>query len=172
MPKFVRVAGCGLILVLLAGAIPVLGAEGRTPIWQPVTLGAGSTGKYIVTRNLVSVGGPVITVAGSGGENIDIDLNGMTLIGAAGAHVIDVSDVKTFVLRNGTIEGGPDGTSGDAVHVYIPGEVVIEDLTIHAGVARGIAIYQNAPELAFAVRRNLIYEPEGDGIFVQGTGDT
>ena len=160
MSKCTRAACGGLVLLLSLVALPVFGAEGRTPIWQPTTL--GSTGKYIVTRNIVSAAGPVITVAGSSTENIDIDLNGMTLTGGGGGHVVDVSNVATFVLRNGSIDA-QEG-AGDGVHVTNTGEVVIEDLTIQPGMVQGIFIGENVH--SFAVRRNLIRLPSDDGIQV------
>jgi hypothetical protein len=170
MPKLVQITGCSLLVMLLAGT--ALGAEGRIPVWQPGPLNPGTTGSYIVTRNLASVGGPVISVAGSGVENIDIDLNGMTLTGGFGMDVINVTNVKTLVLRNGTLESEDTGAGGNGVTVITAGEIVIEDLTIHRGLMTGIAVFQTFPEIAFAIRRNLIYEPEGDGIMIQGSGET
>jgi hypothetical protein len=173
MRSILRIGVGGLAVALALAALPTLAAEGRIPLWQPTALaGPGIDGKYIVTRNMASAGGPVIGILGTGSENIDIDLNGMTLTGAAGAHVVDVQNVKTFVLRNGTIQGEPVDPAGNGVNVVTSGEIVIEDLTINGGIMTGIWLQQSEPEIAFAIRRNVINEPNGDGITIQGQGFT
>lgn len=165
MSRLLRAAGCCLALVLASAA---LADEGRIPIWQPVNLGAGDTGTYVVTRNVANLGGPVINIVGTGVENIDIDINGMTLTG--GAHVVSVSNVATFVLRNGTLEAETAAALGDGVNVTNhAGEVVLEDLTIQRGVGNGIFIGDGVE--TFAIRRNMILNPFGDGILING-GET
>ena len=103
-----------LIIILgLVAVLPDMYAEGRIPVFLDGTI-IGADGRYIVTRNIVSGGaGPVITIAAS---NVDLDLNGFTLTGAAGITVIDIPPPPPLVpqdlkIYNGTIVGEPSGTS-------------------------------------------------------------
>jgi len=60
-------------LVVLAAltASPCLAAEGRTPIAVPTTI--SSPGQYVVTRNIASGVGTIITIDA---DDVDLDLNG------------------------------------------------------------------------------------------------
>ena len=105
MRKLVIFASACLVTALLM-TVPALAAEGRIPLWEPTVLpGPGIDGKYIVTRNITApVGGTVISVIGTGQEEVDIDLDGKTLFGdaAGAANIIEVFDVRTVVIRNGS----------------------------------------------------------------------
>ena len=71
MKRFVRFLPLFALMALMAA--PVWSAEGRTPVWTDGTI-IGADGRYILTRNIVGVGGtPVIEIAAS---NVDLDLNG------------------------------------------------------------------------------------------------
>ncbi len=160
MRRFVRFAVGGVVLTLLAGALPAMGAEGRIPIWQPVDI--NQSGKYIVTRNITNPADAVIKVSGG---SVDIDLNGMTLTSGGGLGTIDVSTASKLVLRNGSVSA----QSGDGVRVWNAGQVVLEDLTVLAAAANGISVragFHMSP--GFALRRNVIREVGGVGIRIDG----
>ena len=92
--------------LLLLGSAAAFAAEGRTEIFEPVVLsGAGISGKYFLTREIQAAGGAsAILINGTGVEEIDIDLNGFLVRGeAGGTDVIVANNVKSLVLRNGSI---------------------------------------------------------------------
>jgi parallel beta-helix repeat protein len=150
-----------LVVPLLAGA--VLAGEGRTPVFAPGTV-LGAEGKYIVTRNIVGGGGPVISITG---PNVDLDLNGFVLTGAAGAAVITVAaGVDHVRIHNGLLSAGVIG-------IDIPGptrKVDIEDVKIK-GIAGGAGIHLGDVEGA-ALRHNEITDTGAEGIAWDGPGFT
>lgn len=137
-----RMASCVLVL---AGTLPALAAEGRIPIFAPTVIVAD--GKYIVTRDIVGAGGSVIDVLAA---NVDIDLNGFTLTEPAIAFpVINAAGFVTHLtIRNGALNSGTIGIealSGD--------KIVIEDVKIQFPATTGIHVFDI---LSIAIRRVMI----------------
>jgi parallel beta-helix repeat protein len=168
MRKLVIVSSAAVALALCA---PALAAEGRIPIWAPTSLvGPGTDGKYIVTRNVAPPGGSsAIFVSGTGTEEIDIDLDGKTLFGdpLGAASIVDVSNVGTLVLRNGSVRAMGPPAGGDSVRVSNVQKVIIEDLRIEGG---GAGIHLLAVS-NFAVRRNVVVSADPFGIWAESAGN-
>jgi parallel beta-helix repeat protein len=155
----------GLALALAFAALPAVAAEGRIPIWQPVTIGPGMEGKYIVTRDVSAQPGiPAIDIL-PGTVTVDIDLNGFTLYGLD-TDVIRAVEVDSLTVRNGTIMFGTrNGILASGCR-----KAIIEDVKIQFVDLFGINLINVAN---FAIRRNiLVDEPEGRmyGILVDGIG--
>lgn len=156
---FIKLSMLVLIFVI---ALPAIAGEGRTPIHRAGTT-INTSGKYIVTRNLVNAAatpGPVITIAA---PDVDLDLNGFVLDNTAhpglGNNVIDVwSGLMTVRIHNGELVGGFRG-----VQVLEVKKVVIEDLRINDTSDSGI--YLNEVN-SFAIRRNVIVKANEPGIQV------
>jgi parallel beta-helix repeat protein len=162
MNKRLRIASAGLALLLAITAIPALAAEGRIPVWRPITISPGGEGMYILTRDITASGAPAIDIQ-AGTVAVDIDLNGFTIYGAAGFNVIRAVGVDSLTIRNGTIMGG----GGDGIQAWECRKVVVEDVKIQFSDTHGIALYQ-VPN--FAIRRNIIHAAQhGDGIIADGT---
>jgi nitrous oxidase accessory protein NosD len=161
MCRTTRFVTAGLTLVLGLTALPVLAAEGRIPIWQPVQIFPGGEGKYILTRDVMAnAAQPVAIDILPGTVAVDIDLNGFTIYGLA--NVIQAVGVDSLTVRNGTIMG----SNGDGIHAMECRKVVIEDVKLQFTQGYGIALLnvQN-----FAVRRNIIVQTGNEGIYVDGT---
>lgn len=125
---------------------PARAAESRTPISAPRTISA--SGSYVLTRDIAAADGTITVTAGT----VSIDLNGHTVLatGSSGTAVA-VNGPANATLRNGRIYGGRYGlylspaSGGSRVtvsHVEFeastlaivatdPGELVVEDATIH-----------------------------------------
>lgn len=128
MRRLVRVS---ILLFFTFTAAAALAAEGRIPVWAPGTI-LGADGKYIVTRDIVGAGGAVVTISA---PNVELDLNGFTLTGAAGSPVISIAGgTDHATIRNGVLAGG-------AIGIDAPGgtrKVDIEDVKIHDPGGAGI----------------------------------
>jgi hypothetical protein len=162
MSKTSRITGAGLALMLALTAIPALAAEGRIPIWQPITITPGMEGKYILTRDILAAGIAAIDIQ-PGTVSVDIDLNGFTIYGSVGVNSIQARGVDSLTIRNGLIHGG----GGDGIAAFECRKVVIEDVKIEYVDNHGIGLYY---VLNFAVRRNIVHGAQaGDGIYVDGT---
>jgi parallel beta-helix repeat protein len=103
-------------------------------------------------------------MTGTGSEAVEIDLNGFTVTGDPAGNFVPIliSNVRTLVLRNGSVRSTP-GSLGHVVSVSTAtqeGKVVVEDLKVTGG--QGVAI--DAPSSAFW--RNFIYDTAGDGLVV------
>jgi len=149
-----------LAVVVALTVSPCLAAEGRTPIAVPTTI--TTPGQYVVTRNIASGAGTIITIDA---DDVDLDLNGFLLDGSgSGASVISGVAHTGLVIRNGKL-------IQDSVGIRITdGErIVIEDLQIRGAGSTGIYLERTA---GFAVRRNVIGSQSAGGIFVQGTVGT
>lgn len=169
MRKLAVFSSACLVAALLL-TIPALAGEGRIPLWEPTVLpGPGITGKYIVTRNIVApAGATAISVIGTGQEEVDIDLDGKTLFGdpAGGLNIIEVSDVRTIVIRNGSLRALGPPAGGSSIFIDKVQKVILEDLRIEDG---GTGIYlSGSPN--FAIRRNVIVGADPVGIQVEGAG--
>ncbi len=149
---------CFCSAVLLLTATPLRPSEGRIPIFEPVVLTA--SGKYIVTRDILAPAGTrVIEVSGAGTRVFEIDLNGFTL--RSDFIVIDANNVKSIVIRNGTISGTSTTSAVIRLSAAGPdGRVVVEDMKI-AGGSDGILL---SPVANFQIRRNFIVDSQDDGI--------
>ncbi|UCF68723.1 MAG: right-handed parallel beta-helix repeat-containing protein [Acidobacteriota bacterium] len=148
-----------ILACLVAG--PVVAAEGRTPVYLDGTV-IGASGKYIMTRNIVS-GGAGIPVIDIVAPYVDLDLNGFTIFGGPGAPCIQISGTPVEVrIYNGTLV---DGGSG----IFRPlglGQaqtVIIEDLKIEAMNGTGIEL--NEVETV-VIRRNRIIDAGAVGILL------
>lgn len=161
MNRTMRITGAALALTLALTAIPALAAEGRIPIWQPISITPGMEGKYILTRDILATGIVAIDIQ-PGTVSVDIDLNGFTIYGSVGVPAIQAVGVDSVTVRNGLIHGG----GGDGIAATECRKVVIEDVKIEFVDNHGIALYYVAN---FAVRRNIIHgAAHGDGIMVDG----
>ncbi|MCP3979504.1 MAG: hypothetical protein GY716_09270 [bacterium] len=153
------------VLILLCVLIPSAHAEeGRIPIFEPVVLTSG--GKYIVTRD-ISSSFNIIQVNGTGTEVVEIDLNGFTLtLGPEPTGTaIQVQNVKTFVLRNGSVVcADPFHYGIDVQTTSADGGAVIEDVKVRGGLF-GIWLHTAAN---IALRRNFITE-SNIGALIQGS---
>ncbi|HEX4826097.1 MAG TPA: right-handed parallel beta-helix repeat-containing protein [Candidatus Polarisedimenticolaceae bacterium] len=149
-----------LVFTVLTGA--ALAAEGRIPVWAPGTVLAAD-GKYIVTRNIAGGGGAVIVI---GAPNVDLDLNGFTITGAAGSPVISVAGGSDHTsIRNGVLMGG-------AVGIDVPGptrKVDIEGVKIHDPAGAGIHL---GDVEGAALRWNEITDTAAEGISWDGPAFT
>jgi hypothetical protein len=163
MKNVSRIASAGLVLLLAMTATSALAAEGRTPVWQPITIMPGGEGKYILTRDITAlVGMPAIDIL-PGTVAVDIDLNGFTIYGTGGVNVVQAVGVDSLTVRNGTIMGG----GGDGISATECRKVVVEDVKIQVVENHGIGLYRVAN---FAIRRNIIHAAQqGDGIMADGT---
>ncbi len=124
------------VVMLLIVALPgiCLADEGRIPIYEPVVLaGAGASGKYTVVRN-ISHTNTVITINGTGVEEVEIDLNGFTLERTTQGHPVRASNVKSLIVRDGYIRASPDGGAVIAVDNSTEfGEVIIQSVKLFGG---------------------------------------
>jgi hypothetical protein len=178
-----------LVILILGLAAPLLAGEGRIPIWQyPTTISA--PGKYVVTRNINSGGGPNPIIQVQAG-NVDIDLNGFTLDNTGSPMpVIDiVSDFVDVVIRNGILVGGSEsilrgpgaGVESErvvvedvqirrpdmsAVHIWGIREVVIRRVNIIDPGAHGVWLERNTGFTNGTVEHCAIRLPGTDGIHV------
>lgn len=129
-----------------------LAGEGRIPIWQPLTIGPGQEGNYVLTRDIVQVPGtPAIDIL-TGTGAVEIDLNGFTISGAGSgaADLIRAVGVSKLTVRNGTLKGT---ASGDAIDAYDCDDLVVED--IHApGSGNHVAFDLDLVD-HFTIRRNV-----------------
>lgn len=169
--------GGSLALALVVVAAPAFAAEGRIPVWAPLTItcpcppGTGP-GKYVLTRDVSAVAGggaPAISVIGVAGalEEVEIDLNGFTVFGDPGGltDVIFASNLRSLTIRNGSVRALGPAPPGDVIHVIDTQKVVIEDVkTLDGGTGINLERVLN-----FAVRRNVVVNPGGDGIRADGT---
>jgi len=145
-----------LVLVVALTGSPCLAAEGRTPIAVPTTI--TSPGQYVVTRNIASGAGTIITIDT---DDVDLDLNGFLLDGSgSGASVISGTAHTGLVIRNGKLIQDFIG-----IRITDGKRVVIEDLQIRGNGFRGISLERTS---GFAVRRNVIGSHVSEGIYVQG----
>jgi hypothetical protein len=94
-------------LLVAGSATVVVAAEGRFPIWEPVTI--ATSGRYVLTQDVTAGVGPVIDVVPGIGD-VEIDLNGFTVSSSgAGTAVIQVNGANAVIIRNGSLQGGPAG---------------------------------------------------------------
>lgn len=148
-----------LCLAALAAALlpmTAMASEGRTPIWQPLTI--FDPGRYVVTRNVVA-GGPVIVIAADG---VDIDLNGFVLDSAGGTTVIESSGHSNIAIRNGVLTG-----ASESIRIEFGKNIVIED--VHSVFSGGDAFVLKGVT-DFALRRNQISDAGGAGVTVDPFG--
>lgn len=151
----------GLVLVALAATGTVPAAEGRIPVFLPGTV-IGADGKYIVTRNIINLGGgPAITIAA---PNVDLDLNGFLISNAGvGAPVISVvagSDQVT--VRNGTLADGDVGVDqGGFIR-----EITLADLKIRD--MNGLGIHLFDAERGVILRNHFSSINGGPALLVDG----
>jgi parallel beta-helix repeat protein len=153
-----------LSLVAVMTASAVLADEGRTPIWQPVTIGPGGEGKYFLSRDITApAAGPAIDIL-PGTVAVEIDLNGFTIFGGP-SSVIQARAIDSLTVRNGTIMFG--GSSGGQAGVYAEQvrKVVVEEMKIQFIEGSGIGMFEVA---TFSVRNNVIVNCQLDGIFSDG----
>ncbi len=149
------------LLLLSSCFIPAFAGEGRNPVWQPLTIGPGQEGKYILTRDVLApIGGPAIDIL-PGTTTVDIDLNGFMIHGSD-QPIIRSSGVDVLTIRNGTLAGG----TLEAVHAVQGQKVVIEDVKAYGQGAAGFYLSEIA---VVALRRNVVSNEGGDGIYVDNT---
>jgi parallel beta-helix repeat protein len=159
MRSTTKYVGASLALALVFAALPALAAEGRIPVWQPIVIGPGGEGKYILTRDITAAGAPAIDVLANT-VAVDIDLNGFTIY-ASNTVAIRALRVDSLTVRNGTLVGGFGGVRAEDCP-----KVVVEDLKVQSVSAEGIGLYEVAN---FAVRRNIVQQCEiNPGIMVDG----
>ncbi len=135
-------------------AVPTLGAEGRTPIWEPVVI--SDPGKYIVTRDIAAAGGPIIDIIV---DNVDIDLNGFSLE-TGGADPVIVGGGSNISIRNGVLLAGAMG-----IRLQPAQNVTIEDVKSQGSGGSGIEIFDAT---GYALRRNHVIDCSTIGIAVGG----
>ncbi len=89
----------GLACALL-GTVAVPAADGATPIWQPTVI--TDPGQYVVTRNILNTSdtSPLLVIAAS---NVEIDLNGFTLMQDGHVPVVLAENVQGVTVLNGTL---------------------------------------------------------------------
>ena len=161
----------GLLAVLLVlGSAAAFAAEGRMEIFEPVVLsGPGISGRYFLSRDIVAAAGAsAIVITGTGIEEVDIDLNGFLVRGeAGGADVILASDLRTLVLRNGTIKSpvtcpcpSTDVIRINSVGAGASARVVLEGLKITGG-HDAVKLIQVAN---YVIARNFILDADHSGI--------
>lgn len=152
-----------ILAVVCFASVAAVAGEGREPIYQDPT-NIVNSGKYIVTRDIQGVSGlPIIDVQA---PNVDIDLNGFTLIGSPGVSVIRALNQDNVTLRNGTIIGGQIGIEIGGGGNF---EVVIEDVKVIDSAGFGIRITGQAD---IAIRRAKVRGSGNAGISVDGAGFT
>jgi len=152
MKKTVKNALAALIALSAIAALPAWAAEGRTPIWEPTVI--SNPGKYIVTQNISSAGGPVIDILVS---DVDIDLNGMRLETGALDPIIQ-GQGENITIRNGALFGGTAGIRLNGVQ-----NVTVEDVKSVSSNGAGIELIDAT---GYAIRRNQIIKCSTIGIFV------
>ena len=156
------VASHGMLAVLSAVAsLPALGAEGRTPIFQPTVI-SGAGGRFVVTQN-ISAGGsaPIIDITAT---NVDLDLNGFELRHlATNVPVIRTVNPGTSI-RHGQIRGGARG-----IEFTNATDTVIEDVAILDPSGDGIHIEDGANHV---IRRVSISQFGGRGIHLKNLGNS
>jgi parallel beta-helix repeat protein len=136
------------ITVCLLAGLPVIAGEGRIPIWQPITIGPGQEGSYVLTRDITAAQGSAAIDIQPGTVAVDIDLNGFTIYGASFPAIL-AQYVDSLTVRNGTIMGG----GGAGIWAEWCRKVVIEDMKIEFIEGGGIWLMEVK---TFAVRRNII----------------
>jgi len=147
-------AGLWFVCMMFCLGVPALAGEGRIPIWQPLTIGPGQEGNYVLTRDISQApGAPAIDIlAGTG--TVEIDLNGFTISGAGSgtADIIRAQGVARLTVRNGTLIGT---VSGDAIDAAGCDKVVIEDIVargVNSHVAFDLDLVNH-----FKIRRSLVH---------------
>jgi len=146
--------------LLLGAASSVFAGEGRIPVYAAGTLITNS-GKYVLTRNLVGTGAPVIRI-NSG--SVDLDLNGF-LIQANGGVGIQIQNANDVHIYNGVIHTPSVGID---VSPGALNRAVLEDLRINAPTSYGVYL---DPGPNFVIRRVQVQSGGADSIHV-GTGTT
>jgi len=159
---------CAIIGLVLIAISPSYAAEGRTPVFLDGTT-IGSDGKYILTRDIVSVSGvPVITITAA---NVDLDLNGFTIFGVPGVTGIDIPPIAAGLdlrIHNGSIVGGDVGIIR---HPGGPGQrIVVEDMKLRGQGADAIALHDTVETVH--IRRTSIRSAGGVGIRIISAGFT
>ncbi len=131
-------------ICLLGGVITgALAAEGRIPVYQPITI--TSSGSYYLTRDIVTpCQNAVITIQAN---NVILDFNGHAVIctnPAAYVIYVDTGNAENVLIRNGTIENPLYG-------IYIAGSgmkkgnYVVRNMKISRFTSLGI-FASNVPE--------------------------
>ncbi len=148
-------------LVLSGFAFRAEAAEARQPLWEPLSVGAGSGGTYYLTRDIVSSSGPAVEINGTGVEDVVIDLNGFRIEGPGGASAIEIDALRSFTMRNGKVSCAAGGFS--ATRILGTLNVVVEDVEF-SGCNGGLTI---SDATSFAVRRNVVIDAiAGQGIWI------
>jgi hypothetical protein len=159
-----RVRAVTLLLAVAGAAAPLLAAEGRIPVWQPIQIVPApnpgfNEGTYVVTRDVQAMPGLPIIDVNPNTVAVTIDLNGFTLYGLD-QPVIRARGVDSVTIRNGTIMSGIDGIRAESCR-----KVVIEDVRIEFSQQYGIALF-DVP--SFALRRNVVVSTCFEAILVDG----
>jgi parallel beta-helix repeat protein len=103
----------------------------------------------------------VITVVGTGVEAVDINLNGFTITGNPGEHVIRGFHLRSLVLRTGSVVAPPPVPFA-AIEVLGSG---VNRLTVEGLIIVGGSLWINEVE-DVALRRNMITDSDwGLGVF-------
>ena len=152
MKKTLKNTMAVLVVLSAIAAAPAWAAEGRTPVWEPVTI--VNSGTYIVTRDIIVPAGVVINILS---DNVDIDLNGFRLE-TAGANPVIAGGGENITIRNGIVFGGAAGISLSPAR-----NVTIEDVKSTKSAGAGIELFDAT---GFALRRNQIIDCTTIGIAV------
>ncbi|NJN64378.1 MAG: hypothetical protein HC882_05480 [Acidobacteria bacterium] len=127
--------------VLSHVAFAALGAEGRTPIYEPIEI--TTQGAYVLTQDVRGTS-PVIVIDAN---EVDLDLNGFRVIGDGPEPVIALSQQDNVRIRGGFVQGAGEGLSvsqGDGV--------VLADLTVSGSSGTIVDVSQTSAARITRVR--------------------
>lgn len=161
LPWF-RIVAVGCVFLATGRALHGAG-PGAIPIPSPVVLTAGGT--YFVTNNIVAGGSPAIQVVGTGIEDFKIDLNGFSLYGASPQNVIEVVNVRSITIHNGSIQCTVS-PPGNGVDVDQAGVAIVDDVTI-GGCYTGIEMTATRN---YFVQENIVTDCQYKGVSIDGIG--
>ncbi len=150
----------GLVLLCIPSA---MAAEGRTPIpfaapvATPIVI--DTPGSYVLTRNLTATGaGPAIQITATG---VTLDLNGKVITPDPASPGIEIGTGAEATVRNGAIDGGAVGITGDTGC-----DATIEDVRIRSTSGEGILMSE--AEIV-VIRRTIIDNAGSIAIALEGT---
>ncbi len=176
---------------MLRGTVPALllfaivtahAADGRTPVWQPVTI--TEPGAYYVARDITG-SGVIVEIAASG---VDLDLAGHTLTTDAGGTAIHAQGPYDVSIHDGVVVAGWIGIELQRVgnarleRVDVRGAPVLWGIVVGSasaaivrdcrattapGSGTGLAVTGASPAI---VARNVVVAPDATGLSMSGGG--